>query len=119
VALAVLLVPSLVWASFTILNYPFVNVVSTGGVTLSGPTSVAVDGQGNIYIADSGHNQVVEVTAAGVASVVSFPGLSPSLASATAVAVDGSGNLYVADSINSRVVKLAAGLLRWWPRPAC
>lgn len=110
VALLVLATPALVWASFTILNYPFVNVVSTGSVTLSGPTSVAVDSQGNIYIADSGHNQVVEVTAAGVASVVSFPGLSPALASAAAVAVDGSGNLYVADSTNARVVKLAAGV---------
>jgi len=110
VALLVLATPALVWASFTIINYPVVNVVSTGGVTLSGPTSVAVDSQGNVYIADGGNHQVVEVTAAGVASVVSFAGLSPSLASATAVAVDGSGNLYVADIANARVVKLAAGV---------
>jgi sugar lactone lactonase YvrE len=108
-ALLVLLVPAIAWASFTIINYPFVNTLSTGSVTLSGPTSVAVDGQGHIYIADSGNHQVVEVTSDGVASVVSFPGLSPALASAAAVAVDGSGNLYVADNTTSRVVKLSGG----------
>jgi sugar lactone lactonase YvrE len=84
--------------------------VSTGGIPLSGPGLMAVDSLGNVYIADTGDNQIVEVTAGGVASVVSFPGLSPALASPTAVAVDGAGNLYVADSSNSRVVKLSAGV---------
>ena len=85
-------------------------VISTGGITLSGPELMAVDSLGNLYIADTGNSQIVEVTATGVASVVSFPGLSPALAGPTAVAVDGAGNLYVADSSNARVVELSAGV---------
>jgi sugar lactone lactonase YvrE len=86
------------------------SAVSTGGITLSGPELMAVDILGDVYIADTGGNQIVEVTADGVASVVSFPGLSPALSSPKAVAVDGAGNLYVADSSNARVVKLSTGV---------
>jgi len=40
------------------------SVLSTGGLTLNQPFSVAVDGAGDLYITDTGNNRVVEVTAA-------------------------------------------------------
>jgi DNA-binding beta-propeller fold protein YncE len=53
---------------------------------------VAVDSTGNIYISDAGNNDVVKVTAAGVASVlnVGTPG-GTALSAPTDVAVDAKG----------------------------
>jgi hypothetical protein len=70
---------------------------------------MVVDSAGNIYIADTGHGQIVEVNAQGTTSVLTISGLSPALVSPAGIAIDGSGNLYVpdADPANSRVVKVA------------
>src|SRR5580658_11144019 len=106
---ALLLSPALLWASFGTAFRGVGTTFSTGGITLNTPLDVIVDNQGNVYIADTDDNQIVEVTSAGVASVVAFPGLSPALHNPNAVALDASGILYVADSNNSRVVELSAG----------
>jgi sugar lactone lactonase YvrE len=106
----VMLLPSLGWATFPTSFVGVTVPLSTGVLNLSGPWAVAVDSQGNVFIADTLNARVVEVTAAGVASVVSFPGLSPVLGNPSAVAVDGSGNLYVADSGVPRVVELSGGV---------
>jgi serine/threonine protein kinase, bacterial len=64
---------------------------------------VAVDGAGNLYVADSGNNRVLKLPMGATSQVVlPFTGL----ADPTGVAVDGAGNLYVADSGNKRVLKL-------------
>ncbi len=42
------------------------SVLNTGSLTLANPFGVAVDGAGDLYIADTGNSRVVEVTAAGV-----------------------------------------------------
>lgn len=109
-ALLILLSPALSWATFPTSFQNVVTSLPTGSTSLGNPQDVAVDNLGNVYVADSTHNQVIEITAAGVASVVTFPGLSPALHTPTAVALDGSGNLYVADSNNSRIVELAGGV---------
>jgi sugar lactone lactonase YvrE len=109
-ALLVLLAPALVWALFGTSFQGLVTVLSTGSITLNSPNDVIVDSQGNVYIADTHNNQIVEVTAAGAASIVTFPGLSPALHNPNGVAIDGLGNLYVADSNNSRIVELSAGV---------
>src|ERR1700733_1407149 len=44
------------------------------GANLSAPSGVAVDGAGNLYIADSGDNRVRKVTPAGVISTVAGNG---------------------------------------------
>jgi sugar lactone lactonase YvrE len=109
--LMVLLGPALLWAGPPPLQTAFlgvVNVLSTGGLLVEG-TDVIVDNQGNLYISDDS-NQIIEVTAAGVASVLAFPGLSPALHNPQAVALDGAGNLFVADGPNSRVVELSGGV---------
>ena len=73
------------------------------GSGLSNPISVAVDGSGNVYIADRGNNRVLKETLSGGSYTQSTLGSSLPLPSG--VAVDGSGNVYIADSDNSRVLK--------------
>jgi sugar lactone lactonase YvrE len=77
---------------------------------LSGPQGVAVDGSGNLYLADTYNNRVLKETLASGIYTESTISTS-SLNSPSAVAVDGSGVLYVLDSGNSRVLKetLVAG----------
>jgi uncharacterized protein (TIGR03437 family) len=86
------------------------------------PGGVAVDGNGNLYIADIGNNRIRKVTAAGTISTVAgngtkgFSGDGGSATSASlnlssahiGLAVDGAGNLYVTDSGNNRVRKVTA-----------
>jgi sugar lactone lactonase YvrE len=86
---------------------------------LCDPMSVAVDGAGNLYIADS-HSRIRKVTAAtGLITTVAgsgTSGFSGDGGAATAaqinqpwgVAVDGAGNLYIADSYNYRIRKVTA-----------
>lgn len=73
---------------------------------LNGPLGVAVDGAGNVYVAESGNDRVVKLDAGTTdQSVLPFSGLR----NAVGIAVDGSGAVYVTDSPNERVLKLAPG----------
>ena len=83
-------------------------VLATGSYSftpgrLSGVT-IGVDG--TVYIAAGTDNSshVVQVTAAGVASLLSPSGYS--LLNPEGVSVDGMGNLYVADSNHNRIVEI-------------
>jgi sugar lactone lactonase YvrE len=73
--------------------------------TLNEPAAVAVDAAGDVFIADSDDNRVVEVPAGGGApvTIVTTPFV---LSNPLGVAVDSSGNLFIADYNNSRVVKV-------------
>ncbi|HEX7423780.1 MAG TPA: hypothetical protein VF311_07830, partial [Terriglobales bacterium] len=87
-------------------NYAAVNPVTT--LVSSGlfwPMGVAVDGSGNVYIADVGYNAIYKWSAATqqVTTLVSSGLNSPS-----GVAVDGSGNVYIADTSNSAIKKWSA-----------
>jgi sugar lactone lactonase YvrE len=70
---------------------------------LSDPRGVAVDGAGNIYVADSGNDRIVKL-GPGSAAPTTLP-LS-GVRYPSAVAVDTAGNVYVADSARYRVVRL-------------
>ncbi len=70
------------------------------------PLGIAVDGQGNVYVADFGNNRIRKITSAGVVSTLAGdgtagstdgPGSSAKFYNPTGVAVDGQGNIYVAD----------------------
>ncbi|NTU80550.1 MAG: TIGR03663 family protein [Chloroflexales bacterium] len=70
-----------------------------------GPRSVAVDDQGNVYVADTGNKRIVVTDSAGkfryqFGSAGAEPG---QFNEPTGVAVDGQGNVYVADIWNGRV----------------
>jgi sugar lactone lactonase YvrE len=78
--------------------------------TLASPTLVAVDGSGNLYVADTGNNRVLKETlTAGSYSESTVP--TSNLSGPKAVAVDGSGNVYIADTGNNRILieTLSAG----------
>jgi sugar lactone lactonase YvrE len=96
------------WASSSLTFQGYVQTLNTGGsISLSSPAAVAVDASGNIFIADTSNNQIVEVNAQGAASVLTISGLSSALSSPKGIAIDGSGNLYIADTGNSRVVMVS------------
>ncbi|MGE0871483.1 MAG: hypothetical protein AB7P03_23185 [Kofleriaceae bacterium] len=84
------------------------------GAQLHGPSSVAVDGLGRIFIADTNNHRIRRVDTTGVISTVAgtgTPGFSGDNGAATSaelsgpfgVAVDGLGNLYIADTANQRI----------------
>ncbi len=77
---------------------------ATNGL-LWGPNDVALDGAGNLYIADSFDNLIRRVDAAsGIITVVASTGLH----NPTGVALDAGGNLFIADSGNSIVRRVDA-----------
>ena len=90
---------------------------------LSSPRGVAVDGAGNLYIADTRNNRIRKVDAAGVITTVAGtgtegfggdggPAVAAQLNRPTGVASDGLGNLYIADWGNHRIRKVdAAGVI--------
>src|SRR5579859_261203 len=71
--------------------------VSTGAITLSAPSGLALDGAGNLFITDFDTGQLVEVpTTTGLPpSVVNTGGL---LQHPLAVAFDSQGNTYIGDA---------------------
>jgi sugar lactone lactonase YvrE len=88
---------------------------------VSGPTGLALDGAGNLYIADSGNNTIRRVDAVtGMISTVAgqslasgwtgdgFAATSAELAAPNGVAFDADGNLYIADTGNNAIRRVDA-----------
>ena len=84
---------------------------------LNNPSGVAVDGSGNLYIADSGNLRIRKVDTMGTITTVAGTGVrgysgdgglgtSAMLNDPSVVAVDGSGDLYIADRLNHRIRKV-------------
>lgn len=92
---------------------PQLRLVAQQSVTLpeggSGPTGVAADGQGNLYVADTSGHQIHVYGPDGqlVRSLGGFGNGSGQLYEPRGVAADAQGNLYVADTWNARVVKFS------------
>ena len=87
--------------------YPGVQSVlfSAASNGLGQPAGLALDGVGDIFIADSANNQVVAQANGGPTQVVIANGPSNGLSGPTGVAVDGSGSVLIADTGSDRVVK--------------
>ncbi|EQD76616.1 NHL repeat containing protein, partial [mine drainage metagenome] len=65
-----------------------------------------MDGAGNVYIADTFNDRVVEVTPSGTQTVLNVSVSGGGLNGPTGVAVDGAGDVYIADASNHRVVEV-------------
>jgi streptogramin lyase len=78
------------------------------GGKLANPYGVAVDGSGNVYVADQGHSAVKEIPP-NCSSSTCVITLGGGFDQPWGVAVDGSGNVYVADTVNSAVKEMPAG----------
>jgi hypothetical protein len=88
--------------------------------TLNAPHGLAVDGAGNLYIADSANNVIRRVDGAtGVITTVAGngtqgyggdngPATAAELDTPNEVAFDTAGNLYIADTLNQRVRMVSA-----------
>jgi streptogramin lyase len=76
-------------------------VVSTG---LATPYGIAVDGSGNVYIADNGHNRVVEETPSGSSYSQTVVSTTTPLSYPTGLAADASGDLYIADTGGGKIL---------------
>jgi sugar lactone lactonase YvrE len=98
------------------------NLVEATGTVLSRPSGLVFDAAGNLYIADTGDNQIIEVSPVGVVNTIAGTGeqgysgdngaaTSALLDTPSGVAVDAAGNLYIADTHNNRIRKVASGII--------
>jgi len=85
--------------------------------TLDAPSSVAIDGVGNLFISDNGNNRIRKVDPSGMITTVAGNGNSgysgdgdtatnAELNAAVGVAIDANGNILIADSGNNRIRKV-------------
>jgi len=83
------------------------------------PQGVAVDGAGNVYVADSNNHTIRKVTATGVVTTLAGSAGNTGSADGTGsaarfnfpsgVAVDGAGNVFTADSGNHTIRRVSTG----------
>jgi len=90
---------------------------------LGGLTAVALDGHGNLYVADASYNMVFEISPQGSIRIIAGgvccdgsgyrfagdggPATAAFLSDPAGLALDGSGNLFITDDGNGRIRKVA------------
>ncbi len=83
---------------------------------LNGPQGVAVDGSGNVYIADTGNHRIRKVSPQGIITTIAGadpaagdngPAVSARLFEPGGLALDPAGNLYISDTLNNRIRRIS------------
>ena len=80
----------------------------TGRGQFDSPTGIAVDGSGNVLVADTGNGRIEKFSPTGAfLSIIGTKGSGQGqFAQPNGIAIDRVGNIYVADAGNHRVLKL-------------
>jgi sugar lactone lactonase YvrE len=83
---------------------------STVGSGFNAPTGAAVDGSGDVFVADYAHSAVKEIVAVNgaVSSRSTVHTVGSGFSYPFAVSVDGSGDVFVADYLNNAVKEIVA-----------
>ena len=93
----------------TLTNVPsdFTLALKFTGGGLASPAGLALDGSGNIWVANASGNSVTELSSTGalVTGAAGYTG-SNNILGAQAIALDRTGNVWIADTLLSSVVKL-------------
>lgn len=114
------------WMASTLAGYGGVsgNANGTGSAArFNAPRDLAIDGSGNLYVADYGNQMIRKVTSSGVVTTIAGAGgsigalngagSSARFNSPAGIEIDSAGNLYVCDMYNRTIRKLTLSGSAW------
>jgi sugar lactone lactonase YvrE len=77
--------------------------------TFFSPSGVAVDGSGNVFVADAGNNLIRMITPAGLVSTPAGSLDGSVFYNPTGIAIDGNNNLFVANNLANNILEVSLG----------
>src|SRR5665647_1294289 len=94
--------------------------LGTDNGQFNNPRDIAVDNNGNVYVADTGNNRIQKFASNGtyLTQWGGFGSDDGKFNGTESIAIDSSGNVYVADSGNNRTQKFSSNgtyLTQWQP----
>ena len=91
-------------------GYTTVVTLATGYTGFNYPQNLALDANGNVFVADSSNNLVKEILkSGGYTTVITVPTAAGTFNTPEGLVVDSSGNIFVADYTNNAVKEIVAG----------